>query len=289
MLNYDRNSEIPSFGQFIGGKFGKILLVSCLGVAAIGTFFSVHRIVTEPGHETVLNEKPYFFGHGGVQKETQKPGTGWYWSSTEGITFPSTGFKVDEIFDDLSTKTSFIDFNSYIKLKISGPSRLLSEFGTDWYNNSLKEQYRTIVRDAVKDYNMEDILSSAPISAAIEKDIRTKMESLIKEVKLPVILEDVSLGRGRPNPSVVDEMNNTAAQQQKKKTETERAAAEINRKAAETNRADADLAYQNKMGLNPDQFVKLAAIKAWQEACTHANATCIVGDIGGMAVSPKSK
>jgi hypothetical protein len=83
---------------------------------------------------------------------------------------------------------------------------------------------------------------------------------LSQEKEFPVTVKNVITGRAIPNEEQLAEMNNTAAQIQAKQTEQRKEEMQEARKSAEEKRAAADKAYQQKMGLSPEQFI---ALKAW--------------------------
>jgi regulator of protease activity HflC (stomatin/prohibitin superfamily) len=256
------------------------VIVASLAVASLTG--CVKSISTDPSTETVLVDKPWIFGHGGVRPETQRPGLGWFFWSTSGIHVPTYEFKIDEPFDDLPTKfQSFIDFNSYLKLEITDRVKLVKDFryiddGKDlWYHAALKEQYRTIVRNVARNYKMEDMLTDSQVVQAMETEIRNNVDALIASIGIPVKLKDLSLGAIRPNQSVMSEIDSTAANQQRIKTEMAREQAEISRKAAELARASADKAYQDELKLTSDDIVKLQIAKMYSDACAKS-ATCVL-------------
>jgi regulator of protease activity HflC (stomatin/prohibitin superfamily) len=241
------------------------VVVLALAVVTLGC----HSITTEPGKESVIIDNPWFFGHGGVRDETQKPGLSWYWSTTTSISVSLTPIKYDEPLDHLSTAdNNFINYASYIVLQWKDPAELVKRFGTEkWYEHNLKEQYRTIVRDVTKKYQMTPIMTDPATLQAIESEIAAQFRKHIQNTGLPVTLLNVNMGKALPDKPVIDEMNNTAAQQQRRKTELQRKLAEDARKDAETSRANADNAYQLAMKLNTAQFVQLEAIKRYSDAC----------------------
>lgn len=69
----------------------------------------------------------------------------------------------------------------------------------------------------------------------------------------------------------------TAEQEQRQKTEQQRKLAEDQRKAAEESRASADAAYNYKMQLSPDQYLRLEAIKMQREVCAGGKCSFILG------------
>lgn len=239
------------------------------------------KIVTEPGTETVIVTSPWFFGHGGVQDETQKPGLGWYAPTTDGVHISTVPLRYDEPLEHLSTAdNNFINYASYIVLKWKDPAYTVKNFGTSgWYDNNIKEQYRTIVRDVTKKFQMTPIMTDPKTLSDIEVEIADKLRKHIATTGLRLELVNVNMGKALPDELVVAEMNQTAVQQQRNKTEEQRKLAEDSRLAAEQSRAAADNAYREKMHLDAAQFVQLESIKRYSAACEKSACTIIQGSV----------
>src|SRR5258708_39924523 len=172
---------------------------------------------------------------------------------------------------------NFINYNSYIVLQWKDPAYHVKTFGYEkWYEHNMKEQYRTIVRDVTKKYQMTPIMIDPPTLQNIEGEIAGQFRKHIQSTGLHVALINVNMGKALPDKPVIDEMNNTAAQQQRRKTEVQRKLAEDARKDAETSRANADNAYQLAMKLTTAQFVQLEAIKRYSDACKSSSHCVIV-------------
>ena len=253
----------------------KALLVLGLAVAALISGCS--QVTTEPGHETVIVDNPWFFGHGGVRDETQKPGLSWYWWSTRGVSVDLTPTKYSEPLEHLATNdNNFINYASYIVLQWTDPADLVKKFGYEnWYERNLKEQYRTIVRDVTKKYQMTPIMTDPATLASIEKEIAEQFRAHITKTGLHVTLINVNMGKALPDPAVIVEMNNTAVQQQRVKTEKQRKLSEDSRLQAEQSRANADNAYREQMKLDAAQFVQLESIKRYSDACKESK-NCVI-------------
>ena len=238
-----------------------------------------HSNTTPPGSESVVIDNPWMFGHGGVRDETQKPGLSWYWASTKTVDVVLTPIKYDEPLDHLATAdNNFINYASYIVLQWQQPADTVKKFGYDsngWYVHNLKEQYRTIVRDVTKKYQMTPIMTDPQTLLAIENEIATQFRKHIESTGLHVQLLNVNMGKALPNASVIAEMDNTAAQQQRRKTEVQRKLAEDSRLQAEQSRASADNAYRQEMRLDAAQFVQLESIKRYSQAC-ETSKNCII-------------
>ncbi len=240
-----------------------------------------HANTTPPGYESAIVDNPWMFGHGGVRDETQSTGLSWYWGSTSVVDIPVTPTKYDEPLEHLATAdNNFINYNSYIVLQWHSPAVLVKNFGYDaWYENNLKEQYRTIVRDVTKKYSMTPIMTNPDTLKNIEDEIALKFREHIKVTGLPVNLLNVNMGKALPNQSVISEMDNTAVQQQRNKTEVQKKLAEDSRLGAEIARAKADNAYRESMNLSAEQFVQLEAVKRYSEACSKSACTIVSGNV----------
>ena len=264
----------------------RMLTLCLLGFLLAGC----HSSGVDPGNEGVVVRKPWFFGHGGVQSETQKPGLSWYAVSTSVYEVSIAPRKFDEPLEHMSTAdNNFINYGSYIVLQWKDLSYNFEKFGLpeSWYINNLKEQYRTIARDVTKKYSMTKIMTDPDTLAAIEAEIAARFRDHIKASGLHVDLLNVNMGKALPEPAVIAEMNNTAAQQQRIKTEGQRKLAEDARRQAEESRAQADNAYRQQMNLDAAQFVQLESIKRYSDACRETKDCIIVN--GGAPVLIGSK
>jgi hypothetical protein len=82
-------------------------------------------------------------------------------------------------------------------------------------------------------------------------------------------------------------MDNTAAQQQRQKTEVQRKLAEDSRLDAEKSRAHADNAYREEMKLDGAQFVQLESVKRYSEACSKSSSCVIIQGNSPVMVGSK--
>lgn len=123
---------------------------------------------------------------------------------------------------------------------------------------------------------MEDILTSPTAINEMEAKIRAEMDKLIKEIGIPIQITDLSLGRASPNGPVMAEIDATASQQQRIKTEQARELAEKSKRDAEIARAEADNAYRTRMNLSSQEFVALEAVKRYSHACAQKDSHCVI-------------
>jgi regulator of protease activity HflC (stomatin/prohibitin superfamily) len=237
------------------------------------------------GSEAVIVTRPYFFGHGGVDKTPITTGRTFIaWTSDE-ILFPVTPIRADVGFDDIITIDNVaVDFHAFLTYKvINGKSpELLKNFGTEWFNNNVEQTFKTEIRKQASKYSMMKLATRTPALDTLESKVQSFMSNYVKANKIPIEIIVVQIGKASPNEGVMNAMNETAAQQQRLQTEREKAKAEGAREIAEVARARADNAYRNAMGLSPNQFIQLEAVKAQirvAEEASSKNATVIIGSI----------
>lgn len=274
---------IKNYGKV---KVFGIIVGAIVALSLVITPFCIKRIKVDAGEEVVLVKKPMFFGHGGVVKETVKTGSVWVARTTEGYGVPVTPIQYEEKFDDMATKnTTPVDFSAFIKFKIVNPSLLVDKFGNNWYQINIQRKFQNLIRNYCRLYTMDELVTNSTVTQNIEAEIQNEIDKFVKTVGVPVLVADVVIGKVSPNEEVMNEINATAAQQQREKTEVQRAKAEVARKDAELKRADADNAYRQEMQLNPDQFIKLEAVKQYSEACAkNPNCTIVVTQQGSSVL-----
>ncbi len=244
----------------------KVIYLFVALIAAV-TFSSCHGVRPNADEEAVLIEKPWFFGHGGVNESPVTTGCTWCWWSTSSETFKVVPIQYEETLDDIiSNDNTPLDFQTQIVLKVQ-PGKtpiLLKNYGTNWYKNNVRKVYTDMTTHFVSQYSPFDLTSNHEVIAHIDSLVKNGMTQYIaklsKDREFPVTVENVITGRGKPNQAQLKEMNNTAAQIQAKQTQERRREMEVAREQAERQRAVSDKAYQNQMGLTADQFISL---KAW--------------------------
>lgn len=260
------------------------LLIATAVLAAIGLvgsflvwFFFLHTEAVDPGHQGVIIDKPYFWGHEGVRKdEILKEGRITLWRSSKVKPVRMMPQSVSVAIDDFSSEDNILlDFETAIQYRFTDPIRLVTDFGDDWFSANIRQQYLAIVREAVKKRTMANMMSNPKTAQDIDDEVTKALVAHVKSLNLPLVIMNVSLGRAKPNAKVLEQMNETAAQQQLEKTMVAAEAAQIKRKKEQIARADADNAYRNAINLSPEQFVTLQVTKMWSEACLKAS-TCVI-------------
>ena len=232
-----------------------------------------------PGQVAVLVKKPMFFGHGGVDKNAITTGREFVAVTTDHVLVTITPETKKEHIDDLPSKEGIpLDFDSQIQYQVTDPVMLVEKFGPDWYKNNLEMQFRMFIKNASKNYTMHDLAFSSEQSDEIDALLEKEMKEFVEKSKLPIRIINITLGKANPPESIMTQRAETAAQQQKIETEGKRSLAEQARADAESKRALADRAYQQGLGITPDQYLRLEQIKAIREVCGNGG-KCIFGNL----------
>ena len=206
--------------SFLRG-WGLYIALGVLSLVLIVTWaFFTHAVIVEPGNHAVLIDKPQFVGSEGVRPEPLKEGRKLVWDTTTHVLVRMQPQTFSIKFDDLMTSDNTpLDFESSIQYRVMDAVKLVDKFGIEgWFSNNVEPQYRTLVRLAVKKHTMPMIMSDVPTAQTIDDEVTAGLQKLIKDSGLPVQLDGVSLGRASPNEGLMAQMNETAAQQQRKKT-----------------------------------------------------------------------
>jgi len=233
---------------------------------ALATLTSCHFVSPDADEEAVLIRKPWFFGHGGVDRTPISTGLTWCWFSTESETFKIVPVRYDIVFDDImSNDNTPLDYATYLTLQIEqGKSPILMKnYGASWFKNNVEAVYRNFVREEISKYSPFDLMSNREVCNKIDAEIKAKLDkyfaTLSKNKEFPVVCKQVITGRAKPNKKQLAEMNNTAAAIQAKQTQERRAEMEAAREKAERERACADKAYMTELNLSASQFIQLRA------------------------------
>lgn len=229
------------------------------------TMFTACSLSTVDGDEEgVFIAKPWFWGDGGVDDRALMEGSSWRAWTTDFVTYKKIPVKYTETFDDVFCDDNTpLDLSAHITLKImEGKSPVLHKnYGPDWYQNNVKENFREIVRNFISTYNMYTLVSDREVYDKVKVDIAEKMQSYFNKLndikEFPIQIVNVVVDKAKPNDMVMEELNKTAAMAQQKITQQRQQEMEDEREITETKRADADKAYMVRMGLTSDAFIKL--------------------------------
>jgi regulator of protease activity HflC (stomatin/prohibitin superfamily) len=249
-------------------------------IAALAALLTACSSATpDAGHEIVLVEKPLLFGHGGVDQEPVKTGREFIALTTDGVDVYMQPQKYEVELPDFMTSDGVpITFHAIMILQVTNSVQLIEKFGSKWYENNLEEQFKTMVRQAVRKHGMNETVINTTALDAIDEEIRGQVVQFLGEKKLPVQLVTMTVGKANPPDAIKNQRIETATQEQRIQTEKQKKLAEDQRLQAEQSRANADNAYREQMHLSPEQFIELEQIKMQQEACSHGGCTFIKGN-----------
>lgn len=111
----------------------------------------------DAGHEIVLIEKPILFGHGGVDQDPVKTGRTFAALTTDGVDVYMQPQKLDvELPDTMTSDGVPITFHAIMIIQVTDSVSLIRNFGKGWYTNNLEEQFKTMVRQAVRKRGMNE-------------------------------------------------------------------------------------------------------------------------------------
>ena len=233
-------------------------------VMATVSFTACSLSTVDGDEEGVFIAKPWFWGNGGVNDHALMEGSSWRAWTTDFVTYKKIPVKYTETFDDVFCDDNTpLDLSAHITLKIiDGKSPVLHKnYGPDWYQNNVKENFREIVRNFISTYNMYTLVSDREVYDQVKVDIAQKMQTyfdkLNSESEFPIKIVNVVVDKAKPNDMVMEELNKTAAMAQQRITQQRQQEMEEQRALTEQKRAVADRAYMNSMNLSPDMFIKL--------------------------------
>jgi regulator of protease activity HflC (stomatin/prohibitin superfamily) len=233
------------------------------------------RFSPDAGFEVVKVEKPWFFGHGGVDPEPVKTGLSYGAITTDGVEVYMQPRKFETLMPDTMTSDGVpIEFHAIVVLQVTDSVDLIQHFGPYWYANNIEEQFKTMVRQAVRKHGMNETAISTKALDSIDTEIKDSLAEFLQEKKLPIRLVTMTVGRANPPDAIKHQRIETAAQEQRIQTEMQIKLAEDQRKLAELARAEADQAYRNGIGLSPEQYVQLKNIEMQARVCDEKDRGC---------------
>jgi regulator of protease activity HflC (stomatin/prohibitin superfamily) len=222
----------------------------------------------DAGHEIVLIEKPWLFGHGGVEPQPVATGRTFGAITTDGVDVYMQPQKLETLLPDTMTSDGVpIEFHAIMVVQVSDSVSLIRTFGPNWYRNNMEEPFKQMVRQAVRKHGMNETAISTTALDEIDAEINGALTSFIKEKALPIKLITMTVGKANPPDSVKHQRIETATQEQRIQTEKQTKLAEDQRLQAEQSRANADNAYRESMHLSPEQFIQLETIKMQNAVC----------------------
>jgi ribosomal protein S7 len=242
------------------------------------------------GEEAVLVYQPKYFGSGSCGPDIVKTGQMWLAPTTTGVIVSMFPRQQHFNFDDLFTSNGVpLDFQAAIQYQIVDSLKLVCQFGADdgpegmgFFHRVLSNPFRTIVRSAVKNYTLNEMAITASAADAADKLITEQFAKVVLETGVPIKVLGVTLGRANPPDAIKTQRIATAEQEQRVNTEHQRKLAEDMRRAAEESRAIADRAYNDKMGMNTEQWLATKQMDAFREVCGGGKCTIVTEGVKGI-------
>ncbi len=253
----------------VAGRFAVLALAVGLLPALSGCLL----VAVDAGHEGVLVEKPFFFGHGGVDSVPATTGRVFVALTTEVIDVDVRPLQYSEHFDIISSENAPVSFDAFFiaNVMVGRSPDLVSRFGPQWYVNNVKEAFRTIVREEVQKYPLFELTTKpatrTKLQDAIDQEVRAK---IVEKHKMPIVLNRVVVGSILPPKGVLEQTAETIKQEQRRITMIEFQKAEEAREKAEKQRGIADRAYREHLGLTAPEFVDLRRIEVQKEIVQHS-------------------
>lgn len=225
--------------------------------------------VVELGFEGVVVDRPYTFGHEGVRPEPQKEGSReWYFLSTKVFPIEIRPVRHDEDLRDIFAKDNVpVSLDAGVSIKaISGKTPdLYQKAGLNFYERKIQLKFLNLLRNFARSETSSDLTSNEQTTENGQVDIKEKLQAYVDSIELPVIIEQVFIGKATPPEAVLTEIANTASQTQRIKTEGQRQEAEKARKNAEEAKAEADKAYMSKFGMSIPEYLTLRGLELQKE------------------------
>lgn len=176
--------------------------------------------IEKPGEEIVFNKTPFFsfVFTGGVDPEALKQGSAFKAPTTSAIYVNMLPVTYDENFDDIMPKDNNpISYHAAVRIRVTDSVVMVREFGPDWYKNDLQRPFQTMNRQEVRQYSMPELaLDQAKVKQA-EDNLKAELTRYASGIHrrtgsgkgLPIIVEDVSLGKISPHKDIIDAYNAT--------------------------------------------------------------------------------
>ncbi|HTX23618.1 MAG TPA: SPFH domain-containing protein, partial [Steroidobacteraceae bacterium] len=112
----------------------------------------------DAGHEVVLIKKPWFLGHGGVVPEPVTTGRTWAAFTTEGVDVSLQPQRFEEdMSDTMSSDGVPLGFHAVITLQVVDAVALVKDFGPNWYQNNVEQQFMQDIRQSVRQHAMNEV------------------------------------------------------------------------------------------------------------------------------------
>lgn len=240
-------------------------LITCIATAVIAAFsfvFVFDWTNVDQGEGLVFVKKPIFSSNGGVEKEVYLTGKHFHVETTTGVIVQLTPQQKPLTFTDLATDDKVpVDFvvNVQYKLRVADGWKLINTYVSldNWFNTVFSQKFSERVRNYSRGQTSENMMYSDETLKTMGTELLSWSKSMIaKDENATIDMISVIIGKANPPEPLANEINETARQRQRKKTETQKKLAETERALSEKARASADAAYQNEMKMTTAEYLQ---------------------------------
>ena len=189
-------------------------------------------------HHKLWVEKPWFFGHGGIDPIPVTTGRSYGAATSDAIDVDMLPQRVDMEFDDMMTSSGVpVSFHVVAQFRVVDSVKLVSQFGADrdegkwgFWDRNMDQPLRTAVRDSVKKRDMQEMAISQSAADAVGQEVGAAANQLVQQLGLPILFTAMNVGRVNPPDAIKSQRIETAAQEQRAITEQQTKLAEDQRK-----------------------------------------------------------
>jgi regulator of protease activity HflC (stomatin/prohibitin superfamily) len=186
-------------GQPSPARRGLLIAAALIAAIAASSMAGCSTAHPDAGFQAVLVQKPYFFGHGGIDPQPVQSGLTYVAPSTEVIYVCMQPIQQEVKIDDLMTKDGVpVSFDAVIRVQVWDSVDLIRRFGQQWYENNVERQFSNLIRQSVRNRGLNEVAIEASAVDAIDHEVATGMEQYLKQIKMPVTLVAVTVGRAIP-------------------------------------------------------------------------------------------
>src|SRR3984957_1430052 len=138
-----------------------ILLVTAMSLTSC-----ISRVSADAGEQHVLIEKPWFFGHSGIDSDPVTAGAVWVAWTTDNVKVSMQPLRFDEEFDDMMSANNVpVSFKAAVRLQVTDSVELVRHFtgGYDcgmnlcWYTTNIQRMFQNLIRSDCKRYTMSQL------------------------------------------------------------------------------------------------------------------------------------
>ncbi len=255
-----------------------IAIVAVMGFALLQGCTGITNPEVPAGHEGYIYSRPYYFGQGGYVTTLKGPAKlGISWRKFAQIIDMRTRTYTEPFMNEssvLAKDNLRIEFQAHLICHIEedGSKRVVEKWmGEQWYSQSVKEVFRTTVRDEIQKYESLEIKNNiAKIGDDILARLREKYEGT------PFVFESVVVGNIQYPKNVTQAVSEKmAATQELEKTDIE---IKIERKQAEKRVVEAEGIAKSQRIINEtlsELYLQHEAIQAQLDMAKSPNHTTV--------------